>query len=164
VCEIIEDAEIDHETAVEIKNITGREKRLSPAVVLKSAVRRKQVAKDKLERLVDLLSSKGYLKILMNPTLEVLNGKTAKVHSSQTVSSGKEIINSFEIKPRLIDGGYISVAAKGIFQNRQIGDLRKSIRDGQSFICGSVRNKPHSPGEPATETIFIVTAAISKDD
>jgi hypothetical protein len=164
VCELIEDTRIDHETAVEIKNITGREKRLSPAVVLKSAVRRKQVAKDKLERLVDLLSSKGYLKILMNPTLEVLNGKIAKVHSSQTVPSGKEVIDSFEITPRLIGGGYISVAAKGIFQNRRIGDLRKSIRDGQSFISGSVRNKPGVSGEPATETIFMVTAAICEDD
>ncbi|MHC4096540.1 MAG: DUF6807 domain-containing protein [Planctomycetota bacterium] len=81
-CEFIEDAEIDHETAVEIKNLLGKEKGFSPAVILKKAVRRKQVAKDKLETLVDLLSSKGYLKILMNPTLEVLDGKTAKIRSS----------------------------------------------------------------------------------
>ncbi len=35
--------------------------------------------------LVDLLESQGFLKILMNPTLEVVNGKTAKVLSSQKV-------------------------------------------------------------------------------
>ncbi|UCG46884.1 MAG: type II and III secretion system protein [Phycisphaerales bacterium] len=35
--------------------------------------------------LVDLLESQGYLKILMNPTLEVVNGKMAKVLSSQMV-------------------------------------------------------------------------------
>ena len=35
--------------------------------------------------LVDLLESKGYLKILMNPTLEVVNGKPAMVSSSQHV-------------------------------------------------------------------------------
>ncbi|MHC4640004.1 MAG: DUF6807 family protein [Planctomycetota bacterium] len=159
VCEVIEDAKIDHETAVEIKNITGREKRLSPAVVLKSAVRREQVAKDKLERLVDLLSSKGYLKILMNPTLEVLTGKTAKVSTSQKEPTGKEIIDSFEVTPRILDDGYINIAAKGIFQNRKISDLRKRIRDGQNLVWDSIRNKPGSPGEPATETIFIVTAA-----
>jgi hypothetical protein len=34
---------------------------------------------------VDLLESKGYLKILMNPTLEVVNGKSAMVSSSQHV-------------------------------------------------------------------------------
>ena len=35
--------------------------------------------------LIDLLESKGYLKILMNPTLEVVNGKSAMVSSSQHV-------------------------------------------------------------------------------
>ncbi len=35
--------------------------------------------------LIDLLESRGYLKILMNPTLEVLNGGTAKVSSTQKV-------------------------------------------------------------------------------
>jgi len=35
--------------------------------------------------LFDLLESRGYLKILMNPTLEVLNGGTAKVSSTQKV-------------------------------------------------------------------------------
>ena len=35
--------------------------------------------------LFDLLESRGYLKILMNPTLEVVNGGTAKVSSTQKV-------------------------------------------------------------------------------
>ncbi|TKJ39241.1 MAG: hypothetical protein CEE38_00375 [Planctomycetes bacterium B3_Pla] len=35
--------------------------------------------------LIDLLESRGYLKILMNPTLTVVNGATAKVLSSQKV-------------------------------------------------------------------------------
>ena len=35
--------------------------------------------------LIDLLESRGYLKILMNPTLEVVNGGTAKVSSMQKV-------------------------------------------------------------------------------
>jgi len=35
--------------------------------------------------LVDLLESKGYLKILMNPTLEIVNGKTATVLKSEHV-------------------------------------------------------------------------------
>ncbi|MHC4494359.1 MAG: type II secretion system protein GspD [Planctomycetota bacterium] len=35
--------------------------------------------------LIDLLESRGYLKILMNPTLTVVNGGTAKVLSSQKV-------------------------------------------------------------------------------
>jgi len=35
--------------------------------------------------LIDLLESRGYLKILMNPTLELVNGGTAKVSSMQKV-------------------------------------------------------------------------------
>ncbi len=39
----------------------------------------------KFMSVVDVLESQGYLKILMNPTLEVVNGKMAKVSSSQKV-------------------------------------------------------------------------------
>ena len=35
--------------------------------------------------LVDLLESRGYMKILMNPVLETINGKTAKIQSTQHV-------------------------------------------------------------------------------
>ena len=164
VCEVIEDAEIDHETAVEIKNLVGEEKGLSPAMILKSAVRAKLVAKEKLESLVDLLSSKGYLKILMNPTLEVVDGKTAKVRSSYKEPTGKKIIDSFEITPRILDDGYIKVSTKIVFQNKQISNLQNRIKNGHSLIIGGVRKTLSNPDERATETIFIVTAAISKSD
>lgn len=162
VCEVNEDAEIDQETAVEIKNLMGQEKGLSPAVILKKAVRAKQVAKGKLETLIDLLSSKGYLKILMNPTLEVVDGKTGKVRTSYREPTGKEIIDSFKVTPRILDDGYINVATKIVFQNKQISNLRNRIKNGHSLIIGGVRKTLSSPDEPVTETIFIVTAAISK--
>jgi hypothetical protein len=164
VCEVNECNEIDWETVIKIKNLVGEEKILSTAAVLKSAVRRKQVARDKLGSLVDLLCSKGYLKILMNPTLEVVDRKTAKIRSSYHEPTGKEIVDSFEVTPKILDDGYMNVSAKMVFQNKQISDLRKRVRDGQSFICGSVRNEPGRIDEPATETIFIVTVAINKDD
>jgi hypothetical protein len=69
VCEVNECIEIDWETTKEIKKLIGQDKVLSTAAVLKSAVQRKRVARGKLGSLVDLLSSKGYLKILMNPSL-----------------------------------------------------------------------------------------------
>ncbi|MBW8039907.1 MAG: hypothetical protein FVQ85_07915 [Planctomycetes bacterium] len=164
VCQVIEGVKIDWETAVEIKNLMGQDKGLSPAVILKSAVQAKQVARDKLESLVDLLRSKGYLKILMNPTLEVLDGKTAKIRSSSREPTGKEITDSFEVTPRILDDGYINVATNVVFGNKPISNLRNRIKDGQSFVIGSVKNKPGGPGQPVTETIFIVTAAISKGD
>jgi len=153
VCEIIEDVEIDHETAVEIKNLVGQEKGLSPAVILKSAVRGKQVARDKLESLVELLCSKGYLKILMNSTIEVVDGKTGKVRSSYKEPTGKEIIDSFEVTPRILDDGYISLETNGVIgrgtlrqgeeetaveTGLRISNKENRIRNGESLIIGGV--------------------------
>jgi hypothetical protein len=46
----------------------------------------------KFMSVVDVLESQGYLKILMNPTLEVVNGKTAKVSSTQKVPIDKTFL------------------------------------------------------------------------
>jgi hypothetical protein len=46
--------------------------------------------------LIDLLESRGYLKILMNPTLEVVNGETAKVSSMQNVPLDRITMRSTE--------------------------------------------------------------------
>jgi len=44
--------------------------------------------------LIDLLESRGYLKILMNPTLEVVNGGTAKISSIQKVPLDRTTMRS----------------------------------------------------------------------
>lgn len=77
--------------------------------------------------LVDILESQGYLKILMNPTLEVVNGKKAKVSSSQRVPVDKmylyssqqnfyeyktewaDVVDSLEITPHVFADGYIGL-------------------------------------------------------
>jgi len=81
--------------------------------------------------MVDLLESKGYLKILMHPTLEVVNGKTAKISSSQNVplqvvtktvpgaaglttivlteTEYVDVIDSLEITPHVFADGYIGL-------------------------------------------------------
>lgn len=77
--------------------------------------------------LVDILESQGYLKILMNPTLEVVNGKTATVLSSQRVPVDKtfltstrdsyftsrtewaDIVDQLEITPHVYADGYIGL-------------------------------------------------------
>jgi len=81
--------------------------------------------------MVDLLESKGYLKILMNPSLEVTNGKTAKISSSQHVPLQKitkllpggggelttllteteyvDVVDSLEITPHVFADGYIGL-------------------------------------------------------
>jgi len=81
--------------------------------------------------MVDLLESKGYLKILMNPTLEIINGKSARISSSQhvplqvitktvpgaagltTIVSTEteyiDVVDSLEITPHVFADGYIGL-------------------------------------------------------
>jgi hypothetical protein len=91
---------------------------------------------DKFTAVVDILESQGYLKILMNPTLEVINGKTAKVSSSQRVPVDKifltstradfftsrtdwaDIIDSLEITPHVYADGYIGLDTRIIIGSK----------------------------------------------
>jgi len=77
--------------------------------------------------MVDTLESEGYLKILMNPTLEVINGKQAKVMSSQMVplqetylhsaqsdffstrTEYEDVVDSLTITPHVFADGYIGL-------------------------------------------------------
>ncbi|MHC4543819.1 MAG: type II secretion system protein GspD [Planctomycetota bacterium] len=81
----------------------------------------------KFMALVDILESQGYLKILMNPILEVVNGKTAMVSSTQRVPVDKtfltstradfftsrtewaDIVDQLEITPHVYADGYIGL-------------------------------------------------------
>ncbi len=96
--------------------------------------------------LVDLLISRGYLKILMNPTLEVVNGETAKIEARDYVPLPKEVqvvtggqvypymtteyewvVDSLEITPHVFADGYI-----GLETTAQIGS--KSTPEGVKQI------------------------------
>lgn len=85
-------------------------------------------ANEKYLALVDILESHGYLKVLMNPSLEVVNGKTAKVSSSQKVplqraylTSGavsqwveskmeyEDVVDSLQITPHVFAQNYIGL-------------------------------------------------------
>lgn len=90
----------------------------------------KPVSGHQVRALVDILVSRGYLKVLMNPTLDVLNGQTAKIQSSQriplqqiVVQSGgfgddvilrthtayHKVIDSLQITPNVFADGSISL-------------------------------------------------------
>jgi len=96
--------------------------------------------------LVDLLVSRGYLKILMNPTLEVVNGETAQIEARDFVPLPKEVevvsngliypymtteyqwvVDSLEITPHAFADGYI-----GLETTAQIGS--KSTPEGVKQI------------------------------
>jgi type II secretory pathway component GspD/PulD (secretin) len=91
---------------------------------------------DKFTAVVDILESQGYLKILMNPTLEVINGKTAKVSSTQKVpidrstlrdtrsdyftisTKWEDIVDSLEITPHVFADGYIGLDTRIIIGSK----------------------------------------------
>lgn len=83
-------------------------------------------AKENFQALVDILESRGYLKILMNPTLEVVNGETAEIMARDNVPLPKEVykpgelmpymtttyewvVNSLKITPHVFADGYIGL-------------------------------------------------------
>jgi len=143
VSELYADLTVDRETSMMIENLFGEIKLggeppdglAFPGASLRDPAREKfglkaGVSRDKFEALVDILVSRGYLKILMNPTLEVINGQTAKIQSRQhvplqqvTVQSGGfggtpvlrtqteyyDIIDQLEITPQVYADGYIGL-------------------------------------------------------
>jgi flagellar biosynthesis GTPase FlhF len=149
VSEMYADLTVDRETSMLIQNLFGEGVRLGgdpdnenlafPGAALRDPAREKFGLKigiargeegHRFEALVDILVSRGYLKILMNPTLEVVNGQTARIQSKQhvplqqvTVQSGGfggtpvlrtqteyyDIIDSLDITPHVYADGYIGL-------------------------------------------------------
>ncbi len=148
VSELYADLTVDRETSVMIQNLFGEmaiggeptnEYLAFPGAALRDPARQKfglKIGVDQGEEghrimaLVDILVSRGYLKILMNPTLEVVNGQSAKIQSKQhlplqqvTVQSGGfggtpvlrtqteyyDIIDQLEITPHVYADGYIGL-------------------------------------------------------
>jgi flagellar biosynthesis GTPase FlhF len=98
--------------------------------------------------LVDLLESRGFLKILMNPTLEIVNGKTAVVLSSQHVPLQKvtktipgagatsvvlteteyvDIIDSLEVTPHVYADGSIGLQTNILLGAKNTPDGVKQV-------------------------------------
>jgi type II secretory pathway component GspD/PulD (secretin) len=149
VSELYADLTVDRETTLMIENLFGEGGALGgkidpqtgealpafPGAALRDPARAKfglkvGVLQDDFKALVDILVSRGYLKILMNPTLEVLNGQTATIQSKQhvplqqiTYTSGGvaggtilgtqteyyDVIDSLEITPHVFADGYIGL-------------------------------------------------------
>jgi len=97
--------------------------------------------------LVDLLESRGYLKILMNPVLQTINGKTALVKATQHVPIQKvtkyirvedtylpqtetqyeDIIDSLEITPHVFADGSIALETTIHLESKNTPDGVKQV-------------------------------------
>ncbi len=102
---------------------------------------------DDITVLVDLLESRGYLKILMNPMIETINGKTSIIKSTQHVplqtvtkyipTQGDylpqteieyiDVIDSLEITPHVFADGTIALEADILLGARNTPDGVKQV-------------------------------------
>jgi Flp pilus assembly secretin CpaC len=157
ISDIYADMTFDRETTIAIENLFGEDIAMKPAGTAFGAdVRQlvkdgdylpafpgaslREVARSRMglnvgylskthnfTALVDMLESRGFLKVLMNPTLEVVNGGTARVMSSQHVpidfttmrstisdyletrTEYEDVIDSLEVTAHVFADGYIGL-------------------------------------------------------
>lgn len=175
ISEIYADFTYDRETTIAIENLFGENVTLKPGGTAFGADVRQLIADDEylaafpgaslrelirarmglklgyssdaheFTALVDMLESRGFLKILMNPTLEIVNGKTAMVKSTQHVPIDKmtmrstqsdyletkteyeDVIDSLEITPHVFADGYIGLETSIILGAKNTPDGVKQI-------------------------------------
>jgi hypothetical protein len=175
ISEVYADKTLDWETTVEIGELLGegitaggsgqfwgsdvadlvQESRPLPAfpgASLREVARAKMGLKvgylsveDNFLALVDLLESKGYLKVVMNPSLEVVNGQMARIESSEKVPLEKvylrdrdgfvesrteyvDVVDALEITPHVFAGGYVGLETTAIIGSKNIPEGVKQIR------------------------------------
>ena len=141
IVEVYLDFKMDRETTIVAENILGGKIRLRDTegdVLLRKAAgataatkdksdENKRVTQDQFKALVEMLTSRGYLRTLMNPTLEIVNGKTAIVKSTQhvpidtmtmrstesdyleTKTKYEDVTDSLEITPNILEDGNITL-------------------------------------------------------
>lgn len=152
ISEVYADHTMDWETTIDIQNLFGESltfggKRDSggnllpafPGAALRDAARaafglnvgfnNQGKPGHRFNALVDLLVSRGYVKILMNPTLEVVNGQTATIKMSEHVPLNEistlsgwgetvqireqtnyiDVIDSLQVTPHVFADGYIGL-------------------------------------------------------
>jgi type II secretory pathway component GspD/PulD (secretin) len=121
VSELAADVTMDWETTIQIEDLFGESLTLGGKVVgntvlpafpgasLREPARQQSGLKigfsdltgDRFQALVDVLVSRGYLKILMSPSLEVANGQTAEIKARDQVPLRKEVITGTDVEPYL---------------------------------------------------------------
>jgi len=175
ISEVYADKTLDRSTTIEILDLFGEDIALKPTgipfidqlrllvergedvfpafpgAVLRDVARAKMGLKagylsDNFTALVDILESHGYLKILMNPTLETINGEKAKIQAIQKIPLQRitrespeirylttefeyaEIVDSLEITPHVYFGdGSIGLKTKIVLSSKLTPEGVKQI-------------------------------------
>jgi hypothetical protein len=159
ISEVYADNTMDWETNLEIQNLLGGDvdvKGMMPGAAIRDIARQKFGVKggyvyqlDKpghqVSTLVDMLQSRGYLKILMSPQLEVVNGQKAMIKTMDlqpldqissihpatgVVSFSREfasIIDSMEIVPHVYSDGTIGLETKAVIGSKSTPEGVKQL-------------------------------------
>lgn len=164
ISEVYSDVTMDWETTIEVENLFGESitmgglpgKPAFPGAALRDAaratfglktgyIRNEGVAGHEFRALVDLLISRGYLKILMNPTLEVVNGQTAEIMTSEhvpldqisnvhpitgvitTTTQYIDVVDSLKITPHVFADGYIGLETSALIGSKSTPEGVKQI-------------------------------------
>lgn len=164
ISEVYADVTMDWETTIAIDNLFGETIALGglpgspafPGAALRDAaratfglktgyIRNEGVAGHEFRALVDLLVSRGYLKILMNPTLEVVNGRSAEISTSEhvpidqitnvhpitgvlTVSTEyQDVMDSLVVTPHVFADGYIGLETYALIGSKSTPEGVKQI-------------------------------------
>lgn len=171
ISEVYADNTLDWETTIEISNLFGEDITMGgsarpfgqdvsqliqdgtilpafPGASLREISRARMglkigYATDDFLAMIDLLQSRGYLKVLMNPKLEVINGRKAKILTSEYVPMPKEVItkeitpymtteykdviDSLEITPHAFADGSIGLETKAVISSKNIPEGVKQI-------------------------------------
>lgn len=177
ISEIFADVTMDYETTADITDLFGEDITLQsflPGASVRSPSRSAFGMKAGLSRkdfdfLIDILVSRGYAKILMRPTLQVLNGTTARIETNERVPvqekilSGGDIIDTIkyvdvsdylEIKAQVYADGTIGLETSAgissrtipqgveqapIITIRTIKNEENRLHKGQSLMIGGIR-------------------------
>jgi type II secretory pathway component GspD/PulD (secretin) len=163
ISEVYADVTMDWETTLKINEIFGTNISLGgktsddgsllpafPGAALRDAARSSfglkvgYVRNDDFKALVDLLVSRGYLKVLMNPSLEVVNGKTGEILISERVPLDQittvtrdgflvtetdyiDVVDSLKITPHVFADDYIGLETTALIGSKSTPEGVKQV-------------------------------------
>jgi len=175
ISEVFADLTMDYETRVDIENLFGEQIGLDsvlPGASLRAIGRsgmglKASISREKFDGLIDLLESRGYAKVLMRPSVEVVNGRTAKIQIKERIPTPEKILSGstvvdtikyqdimdyLEVTPQVYSDGTIGlktsagIASKTpdgveqvpIITDRQIINEENRLNKGQSLVIGGI--------------------------
>jgi type II secretory pathway component GspD/PulD (secretin) len=182
ISELFADLTLDYETTLDIQNLFGESITVIsklPGASMRSLGRgaiglKVGITRRNFDALIDLLESRGYAKILMSPSVEVVNGKRARIEIKERVPiqelilSGEEVVTTIkyqdvvdylEVTPHIFADGSVGLETKAgiasraipegatqapIITTRDIQNEANRIRPGESLVIGGIRKTEHT--------------------